>query len=91
LQDTASPGPGEVTLRSALALAADGELITFDPGLDGGTIELSIVGEEHSTRVGEVMFFTKGRSHLVGYFERDYGRSALYSTNHIEYCHDICY
>ncbi len=83
LQDTNSPGPGEVTLRSALALATDGEPITFDPSLDGGTIELSIVGEEHSTLVGEVMFFTNGLSHLVGYFERDYGRSALYSTNDV--------
>lgn len=79
LLDTTSPG----TLRSALASAAGGEPITFDPGLDGGTIELSIVGEEHSTLVGEVMIFTNGLSHLIGYLERDYGRSALYAAKEV--------
>ncbi len=83
LQDTDTPAPGEVTLRSALASAADGEPIIFDAALDGGTIDLHIVGEEHSTLVGEVMYFTNGLSHLVGYFERDYGRSALYASNNV--------
>lgn len=83
LLDSGSPG----TLRSALLAAADGEPITFDPGLDGGTIELSIVGEEHSILIGEVMGMSNAPSgpisYLVGYFERDYGRSALYATNHV--------
>ena len=83
LRDTSSPESGEIPLRAALAMAGDGESITFDPALDGGTIELSIVGEEHSTLVGEVMIFTNGLSHLIGYFERDYGRSALYATNDV--------
>ncbi len=83
LRDVDPPEAGEVTLRSALAAAADGESITFDPALDGGAIELSIVGEEHSTLVGEVMIFTNGLSHLIGYFERDYGRSALYAAKDV--------
>jgi hypothetical protein len=41
LEDVEEPSEGMVTLRSALALAADGEPILFDPSLDGGTIELS--------------------------------------------------
>ena len=76
-----------VTLRSALSLAADGQHIVFDPSLDGGTIELSIVGEEHSILKGEVMGMKVEPSglvsYLVGYFERDYGKSALYARKDV--------
>jgi len=44
-----------VTLRDALADAKNKQTIVFDETLDGGTIELSIVGEEHSILKGEVM------------------------------------
>ena len=87
LQDVLVPAPGQVTLRSALDQAADGESIVFDPTLDGCTIELSFVDEEHSTLVGEVMGMTNEPSgpisYLVGYFELDYGRSALYARKNV--------
>lgn len=87
LQDVEVPAQGRVTLRSALNLAASGEPIVFDPALNGCTIKLSIVGQEHSTLVAELM---GGRetpsgyvSYLIGYEERDYGRSALYARKNV--------
>lgn len=81
LLDSADPPPGTTTLRSALRLAAPGQRITFDRLLDGGTIALSIVGDEHTMLKGEVMGMRDEPSgpvsYLVGYFDRDYGRSAL--------------
>jgi len=70
-----------MTLRTAVELIADGGTISFHPDLDGKIIELSIVGEEHSILKGEVMGFDYANniSYLVGYFERDYGKSALYA------------
>ncbi|MBL8225522.1 MAG: hypothetical protein JNM50_09340 [Chromatiales bacterium] len=79
--DLADPPPGTVTLRSALAAAPAGEAITFDPALDGTTITLSVVAEEHTLLTGEVMGMRDEPSgpvsYLVGWFPRDYGRSAL--------------
>jgi hypothetical protein len=46
---------GALTPRDALADAASGQPIEFDPSLDGGTLELTIVGQEHSILPGEVM------------------------------------
>jgi hypothetical protein len=87
LEDLENPPRGTVTLRSALADAGNGETIRFAQKLDGGTIELSIVGEEHSVLVGEVMGIREEESgpvsYLVGYFERDYGRSALYARKNV--------
>ncbi|MDF7801024.1 right-handed parallel beta-helix repeat-containing protein [Pontiellaceae bacterium B1224] len=85
LADTASPPEGTVTLRSALARAAADEPIIFAPALDGEVISLSIVAEEHTVLFGEVMLFdyVNNISELIGYYERDYGRSALYSTKHV--------
>jgi hypothetical protein len=87
LADMEVPPEGTVTLRSALDCVGEGEPITFDPSLDGGTIELSIVGEEHTMLKGEVMgirYEPSGPvSYLVGYFERDYGRSALYAQKDV--------
>ncbi|MBW2540637.1 MAG: hypothetical protein JRF15_00975, partial [Deltaproteobacteria bacterium] len=87
LEDLESPPPGTVTLRSALAEANDGQTIRFARRLDGGIIDLSIVGEEHSVLVGEVMGMREEESgpvsYLVGYFERDYGRSALYARKDV--------
>ena len=81
LLDSATPPPGTTTLRSALALATSGQPITFDMRLDGGTIALSIVADEHTLLKGEVMGMRDEPSgpvsYLVGYFDRDYGRSAL--------------
>lgn len=77
-----------ITLRDALADAKSGQRIVFDETLDGGTIELSIVGEEHSILKGEVMGIRMEPSgpvsYLVGYFERDYGRSALYARKNVK-------
>ncbi|MDX1776909.1 MAG: hypothetical protein R3297_10030, partial [Desulfobulbales bacterium] len=87
LRDVAVPDEGEVTLRSALTSAADGEPIEFDASLDGGTIELTIIGEAHTILKGEVMgirYEPSGPvSYLVGYFERDYGKSALYAQKNV--------
>lgn len=84
-RDTASPVEGELTLRAALEQVENGGTIRFDPSLDGGTIELTIVGEEHSILKGEVMGFDYDNniSYLVGYFDRDYGRSALYTRKNL--------
>jgi len=87
LEDVEDPPEGTVTLRFALASAASGQAIVFDASLDGGTIELSIVGEEHTVLKGEVMGMRDEPSgpvsYLVGYFDRDYGRSALYARNNV--------
>lgn len=82
LLDEASPSGDTVTLRSAIAAASSGQQITFDPSLDGGTIDLSVVGEEHTVLVGEVLGFDTANniSFLIGYFDRDYGRSALFAA-----------
>ena len=87
LEDLADPPEGTLTLRAALEAAADGETIRFDPSLDGGVIELSIVGDEHTVLRGEVMGMRDEPSgpvsYLVGYFDRDYGRSALYARKRV--------
>jgi hypothetical protein len=78
---------GTLSLREALDNAGSGQPISFDPMLDGGTIELSIVGEAHSILKGEVMGIRDEPSgpvsYLVGYFDRDYGRSALYARKNV--------
>jgi hypothetical protein len=83
LEDLAEPPEEVITLRSALASAASGQPIIFDENLDGGVIELSIVGNPHTMLKGEVMGMREEPSgpvsYLVGYFDRDYGRSALYA------------
>ena len=80
LEDIENPPDGTVSLRSALADAASGQPIVFAAKLDGGTIELPIVGDDHSILVGEVMGIRNEPSgpvsYLVGYFDRDYVKSA---------------
>jgi hypothetical protein len=85
VMDDASPAAGTVTLRSALASAASGQRISFDPTLNGSTIDLIFVGEEHTVLTGEVMGFDDANniSFLVGYFDRDYGRSALFADKNV--------
>lgn len=79
LEDIAAPAAGTVTLRSAIAAAASGDTITFDAALDGGTIPLTIIGEEHTTLLGEVYV----NNAFSGYQERDYGKSALYARKDV--------
>jgi len=85
LLDDGSPPAGTVTLRSALASASSNQRITFDQTLNGGTINLLLVGEEHTVLVGEVMGFDElnNISYLVGYFDRDYGKSALFANKNV--------
>ena len=87
LRDEDTAPVGATTLRAALDRAGDGQPIEFAPGLDGGTIELTIVGEDHSILRGEVMGIRDEPSgpvsYLVGYFDRDYGRSALYARKNV--------
>jgi hypothetical protein len=73
LADDAAPPSGTVTLRSALDRIRPGGKVTFARSLDGGTIRLKFVGDEHTTLMGET--FPQGK--FDGYAERDYGRSAL--------------
>ena len=75
LADDDTPPAGTTTLRSAVADAESGDTITFDRDLDGGTIVLTIVSQEHSVLQGEVY---SGMT-FVGYQDRDYGKSALYA------------
>lgn len=77
--DPTSPAAGEVTLRSAIERAMPGDRIVFDRALDGGTIVLTQVGEEHSLLKGE----TYSGMTFAGYRERDYGRSALYARKNL--------
>jgi hypothetical protein len=79
LEDSAAPPAGKVTLRSAIEAAGPGDRITFDSSLDGGTILLTAVGEEHSTLLGEVYV----NNAFSGYQERDYGKSALYAHKNL--------
>ncbi len=85
--DDANPPEGTTTLRSALARAWPNQAIEFDPALDGAVISLTIVGKEHSILRGEVMGIRDEPSgpvsYLVGYEERDYGRSALYAKRSV--------
>ncbi len=85
LLDDASPAAGTVTLRSSLAQAKSGQRITFDQTLNGSTINLIFVGEEHTVLTGEVMGFDDANniSYLVGYFDRDYGKSALFANKNV--------
>ena len=87
LTDASDPPAGTVTLRSALASAASGQVIRFDRSLDGGTIALSIVADEHTRLKGEVMGIRNEPSgpvsYLVGWFYRDYGRSALFARKDV--------
>jgi len=81
--DLITPPEGVVTLRSAMEKAHSGDVIHFAPELDGQTITLSIIGEEHSILPAEVMGMRSEPSgpvsYLEGWFERDYGKSALYA------------
>lgn len=87
LRDDDTAPAGAITLRAALDGASSGQPIRFDPALDGGTIELTLVGEEHAVLKAEVMGIRDEPSgpvsYLVGYFERDYGRSALYARKNV--------
>ncbi len=87
LEDSAAPAAGQVTLRSALASAASGQVIHFAAALDGGTIALTQVADAHTLLKGEVMGIRTEASgpvsYLVGYFDRDYGASALVARKNV--------
>ncbi|MCH5374183.1 MAG: hypothetical protein JJ992_09415, partial [Planctomycetes bacterium] len=74
-----------MTLRSALASAQSRQRISFDASLNGSTINLIHAGQAHTVLVGEVMGFDEANniSYLVGYFDRDYGRSALFADKDV--------
>lgn len=87
LADEASPPAGRITLRSALAAAAPDQPIHFDAALNGATIALTVVADAHTRLKGEVMGMRDEPSgpvsYLVGYFDRDYGRSALVARKNV--------
>lgn len=84
LEDLSESPQGTVTIRDAVERISPGGTISFDVSLDGGTIHLDIVGEEHSTLRGDVFTLVFGDGppywRFEGYLERDYGRSALYAA-----------
>jgi len=80
LEDTWPPPEGIITLRAALRDIGSGGTITFDPTLNGGTIDLVEIDSDHSVLRGEV--FLDGWDYQ-GYLERDYGRSALYARKNV--------
>lgn len=79
LEDKAEIFENEITLRHAIDKISSGGTIVFDPELDGGVIELEIVGEENSILTGEA--FDGGT--FLGYIERNYGPSALYARKNL--------
>ncbi len=81
LEDAEPPPSGAVTLRAAVARSDGHTRITFAPSLDGGTIQLAIVGESHSVLKGEV--YAGSPPQFQGYQDRDYGRSALYARKRL--------
>jgi len=89
LEDIENPPWGTVTLRSALDNVTPGDAITFDESLDGKTIELTIVGSDHSVLVGEWqdMYYDPAAGVMItelhGYFDRDFGKSALYAHKNV--------
>jgi len=87
LQDMADPPEGTVTIRDAIERINSGGRISFADSLSGGTIDLAIIGEEHSILKGEVftLIFDPMPPHwqFDGYLERDYGASALYAAKNI--------
>lgn len=78
--DVAQPPSGTVTLRGALDQAASGDTINFDSSLNGATIELNLIGENHSILPGE----TYSGMTFQGYAKRDYGKSAIYEKKNVE-------
>jgi len=89
LEDAVYPATADtITLREAVRRIRSGGTISFDPALSGGTIDLSIVGEEHSILKGEVFTLVLPPPpppywRYDGYQERDYGRSALYAAKNL--------
>lgn len=77
--DYSGPVFGSQSLRQALETIPSGGRVTFDEELNGATITLTEVGEEHSILKGEAY---QGPTFL-GYIERDYGRSAIYLKKNI--------
>ena len=73
LADEVTPSGGRITLRAALERIRPGGTVRFARELDGGTIALTLVADEHTILMGET--FPQGK--FGGYADRDYGRSAL--------------
>jgi hypothetical protein len=81
--DTLTPPPGKTTLRAAVARVADGGTITFDPLLNGQTINLTLVGEPATLLKGEVFTMNAGRWDFMGFQARNYGKSALVAATNL--------
>jgi len=77
--DVAQPSSGANTLRSILDAVPSDNTVTFDSSLNGATIELNIIAENHTTLPGE----TYNGMTFQGYAGRDYGKSALYEKKDI--------
>jgi len=80
--DDVEPAPtGKVTLRAAIRDIEPGGRIVFDNSLNGGTILLTIVGDNNSVLKGEIYAGTP--ESFQGYQERNYGKSALYAAKNL--------
>jgi len=76
LEDAVPSPAGKTTLRAAILAIPFGGRIVFDNSLNGGTIDLTIVGSDTSVLKGEIY---SGMT-FQGYGERNYGKSALYAA-----------
>ncbi len=82
LEDAAVRPRGKMTLRAAIQILEPGGTITFDNALNGGTIQLSFIDNDHTVLKGEVFGGPAGMV-FQNFSERDYGRSALYARKKI--------
>ena len=69
-----------MTLRSAIEAAESNGRITFAFYLNGKTINLTVIGSEHTILKGEL--YNPDQTY-AGYQERDYGASALYTRKNL--------
>jgi hypothetical protein len=82
LIDQSPPPADAMTIRQALENIASGGTITFAPALNGGTINLQLIGSNTSLLKAEV--FTLGMGWVFQGFQlRSYGNSALYAEKNV--------
>ncbi|HSV74423.1 MAG TPA: hypothetical protein VLH79_11760, partial [Chthonomonadales bacterium] len=69
----------KVTLRAAIAQAGPNDTVVFAPALNGATINLTIVGEEHTMLPAEVY----AGNAFAGYQVRNHGPSSLFADHNL--------
>jgi len=86
-EDTINPSDNKISLREAVNNAYSNQPVIFDRALDGEVIYLNKIADNHTILKGEVMGMRMEPSgpvsYLEGYFDRDYGKSALYARKNL--------